>query len=136
MFSTLLEAADTHATKTGTGTGTGLSSAQPNNLLTMLFGNPFILFAAMGLIMYFLIYRPNQKKQKAREQMLSNVKKNDKVMTIGGIIGIVAAVKKDVITIKIDDKTKIDFRISAIDRVLEGDGIPQTTQNNTIEESK
>ncbi len=136
MFSTLLEAADSLATKTGTGTGTGLGSAQQGNLFASLFGNPLILFVAMGLIMYFLIYRPNQKKQKTREQMLSAIKKNDKVMTVGGIIGTVAAIKKDIVSVKIDDKTKIDFRLSAIDRVLEGDGIPQTSQGNAIEESK
>jgi preprotein translocase subunit YajC len=136
LFSSLLEAADSLATKTGTGTGTGLGSVQSGSIFATLFGNPLILFVAMGLVMYFLIYRPNQKKQKTRQQMLSAVKKNDKVMTIGGIIGTVAAVKKDVISVKIDDKTKIDFRISAIDRVLEGDGIPQTSQDNAIEESK
>lgn len=131
MFLALLEAADTVATTTGTGTGTGMTASQPGGLIGMIFGNPFSFIIVLGLVLYFLIYRPNQKKQKEREAMLNSIKKNDKVMTIGGIIGSVAAVKKDVITIRVNEKTRIDFRISAIDKVLTGESIPEGGADDT-----
>ncbi|HKQ47114.1 MAG TPA: preprotein translocase subunit YajC [Phycisphaerae bacterium] len=84
-----------------------------------LFGNPLILFAMLGLVMYFLMLRPQSKERKKREAMLSAVKKNDRVVTIGGIMGTVISVKDDEITLKVDESsnTKITFTRSAIQRV-------------------
>ena len=138
MFHAILEAVDTIAQNTGTGTSTttGAAPGAPGGLIGLIFGNPLFLFIAMGLIMYFLIYRPNQKKQKERANLLSSVKKNDKVVTIGGIIGTVAAVKKDLITLKVGDKTRIDFRLSAIDKVITGSNLPEDDKNQLLEGQK
>lgn len=73
-------------------------------------------FVAMALIFYFMLYRPQKKEQKKREQMLNAVKKGDKVITIGGIHGIVAAVNKSKVTLIVAENVKIDFDLTAISR--------------------
>jgi preprotein translocase subunit YajC len=75
---------------------------------------------AMGLIFYFLLIRPQGKEKKNRLAMLSAVKKNDRVVTIGGVHGTVVSVKEDEITLKVDESnnTKITFSRSAIQRVV------------------
>lgn len=84
-----------------------------------LLSSPLILFLMLGLVMYFLMLRPQSKERKKREAMLSAVKKNDRVVTIGGILGTVISVKDDEITLKVDESsnTKITFTRSAIQRV-------------------
>ncbi|HTI52162.1 MAG TPA: preprotein translocase subunit YajC, partial [Planctomycetaceae bacterium] len=50
----------------------------------------FLPFVAIAVLFYFLLIRPQRREQASREQMLSALKKNDKVVTIGGMIGTVA----------------------------------------------
>ncbi|MCB9856715.1 MAG: preprotein translocase subunit YajC [Phycisphaerales bacterium] len=78
---------------------------------------PFMLI--MGFIFYFMLIRPQSKERKQRAAMLASVKKNDRVVTIGGIIGTVASVRDDEITLKVDESsnTKITFSRSAIQSV-------------------
>ncbi|HLJ10031.1 MAG TPA: preprotein translocase subunit YajC [Planctomycetaceae bacterium] len=78
---------------------------------------PFILIA---IIFYFLMLRPQRKEQAKRESMLSAMKKNDKVVTIGGIIGSVANISADgqEVTLKVDDNTRIKFLRSSIQRIV------------------
>jgi preprotein translocase subunit YajC len=64
--------------------------------------------------MYFLIIRPQRKKQKETQNMLSALKKGDRVTSIGGIKGVVHQVKEDTIVVKVDDSTKLEFTKSAI----------------------
>lgn len=73
----------------------------------------------MGFIFYFLMIRPQSKERKKREGMLAAIKKNDRVVTIGGIKGTVAMVKDDEITLKVDESTntKLTFVRSAIQQV-------------------
>ena len=73
-----------------------------------------VMFGAVFAIFYFMIIRPQNKKQKAVEKMLSAVKKGDKVVTIGGIHGVVSAVKDKSVVVKVDDSAKIEFSKSAI----------------------
>jgi preprotein translocase subunit YajC len=72
---------------------------------------PFILIIA---IFYFLIIRPQNKKQKETQRMLSELKKGDKVVTIGGIHGTIASVKDSSLLIKIDDNVKIEVNRNAV----------------------
>lgn len=78
------------------------------------------LLVIMGVIMYFIVLRPQSKERKTRANMLSAIKKNDRVITIGGIMGTVLQVKDDEITLKVDESsnTKITFSRSAIQRVV------------------
>jgi len=79
----------------------------------------FIPFGLVILIFYFLIIRPQNKKQKDTEKMLSAVKKGDRVVTIGGIHGVVQAVKEGTVVIKVDDECKLEFSRSAIASVVD-----------------
>ena len=65
---------------------------------------PFILMFA---IFYFLLIRPQQKQQRRRQEMLSSIKRGDKIVTVGGIHGEVTGVKDDVLTVRIADKLEI-----------------------------
>lgn len=73
-----------------------------------------IPMVAVLAIMYLLIIRPQRKKQKETESMLKNIKKGDKVTSIGGIKGVVHLVKETTVIVKVDDNTKLEFAKSAI----------------------
>jgi len=68
--------------------------------------------------MYFLLIAPNQKKQKAWQQMLSSLKTGDRVTTSGGLRGTILQVKDDVIVLRVQpDNIKLEFVKSAISAV-------------------
>ncbi len=92
--------------------------AQGDNLLMFA---PLILIA---VVFYLLLWKPQRKEQAARDAMLTALKKNDKVVTIGGIIGSVANISGDgqEVTLKVDDNTRIKFIRSSIQRVLTSEG--------------
>jgi len=75
---------------------------------------PFILII---VIFYFFLIRPQNKKQKETEKMLKALKKGDKVITIGGIHGVVSSVKENTVIVKVDDNCKIEFNRTAISSV-------------------
>ncbi|MBN1500525.1 MAG: preprotein translocase subunit YajC [Spirochaetes bacterium] len=70
----------------------------------------------MIAIFYFLLIRPQQKKEKDRKKMIDQLQKGDKVMTASGIYGVVVNTKPEegVITLKIADNVKVDFAKAAI----------------------
>ena len=72
-------------------------------------GQMFIPLMLMAIVLYFLILRPQTKERKKHDEMVSALKKNDRVITAGGIIGTVANTSPDSneITVKIDDNTRI-----------------------------
>ncbi len=63
-----------------------------------------LTFALMGLVFYFLLIRPQQKKDKQVKEMLNNLKRGDRVTTIGGIYGTIESIKDDTITLVIGQK--------------------------------
>lgn len=77
-----------------------------------------ITFAVIILIFYFLIIRPQKKRDNEVKNMLNNIKKGDKIVTIGGIRGTVAVVKESTIIVKVDDNARIEFSKNAISQVL------------------
>ncbi|MDR2741442.1 MAG: preprotein translocase subunit YajC [Treponema sp.] len=82
-----------------------------------------IPFALIIGIFYFLIIRPQNKKQKETQRMLSALKKGDKVVTIGGIHGVIQSVKEGSVIVKVDENTKMEFSRSAVSNVVsEGKG--------------
>ena len=74
----------------------------------------FLPFIAIIAIFYFLIIRPQNKKQKETQKMLSAIKKGDKIVTAGGIHGIVQHVKDTTVIVKVDENTKLEFSRTAI----------------------
>jgi preprotein translocase subunit YajC len=67
------------------------------------------LFAVMIGVMYFLMIRPQQQKDKKKEEMLSSLAKGDSVVTTGGICGTVVGITDTHVVLKVDDNTKIEF---------------------------
>ena len=84
----------------------------------------FAPLIAIGIVFYFLLLRPQRREQASREAMLAALKKNDKVATIGGVIGSVANISPDgqEVTLKVDDNTRMKFTRSSIQRVLQSEG--------------
>jgi preprotein translocase subunit YajC len=84
----------------------------------------FLPFAAIAVIFYFLLIRPQKREQATREAMLSALKKNDRVVTIGGMIGTVANISADgqEVTLKVDDNTRVRMIRSSIQRVMSAEG--------------
>jgi preprotein translocase subunit YajC len=81
------------------------------------FVTSLIPFAAIIGIFYFLIIRPQNKKQKETKRMLDSVKKGDKVVTIGGLHGVIQSVKEQSVIVKVDDNVKLEFNRSAISSI-------------------
>lgn len=69
------------------------------------------------VIMYFIVLRPQQKKEKERLNMLKNIKKNDEVVTSGGIHAVVLNIKDRTAILRVDDNVKIEVDKDAIVRV-------------------
>lgn len=87
-------------------------------------------FAVLILVFYFLILRPQKKKEKAQTEMRNSLSINDEVVTIGGIMGKVVSIKDDSVTIASGtDGTKIKFHKSAIQTINKAsDDEPKTQQ--------
>jgi len=65
-------------------------------------------------VFYFLLIRPQKKTQDEHKKMLESLKKNDEVITVGGIHGTIANVKDHTVTLKVDDNVKIEVQKSSI----------------------
>jgi preprotein translocase subunit YajC len=71
------------------------------------------LIIVMG-IFYFILIRPQLKRQKQHQNMLASLQKGDKIITTGGIHGLVVGVKDDVLVVKIAENTKVEISKSAV----------------------
>lgn len=95
------------------------SSQPPPPLFEFLRGfGPIIIIL---LIFYFFIFGSRRKQERQRQQMLNQLKKGDRVQTIGGILGTVVETRDNEVLLKVDESsnTKIRFSRSAIHRVIE-----------------
>jgi preprotein translocase subunit YajC len=77
-----------------------------------------IMFGAIFLIFYFMIIRPQQKRAKERDKLLSNLEKGDKVVTNGGIHGVIAGLEEKTALLQVSDNVKLKIDRSAITTVL------------------
>jgi preprotein translocase subunit YajC len=83
--------------------------------------SPVSMLVMMGVIfaiIYFLMIMPQRKKQKETQNMLNNMKKGDKIVTVGGLLGVVGNVKETTVMVKISDSTVVEFRKSAIASII------------------
>ncbi len=80
-------------------------------------GSPLIPIALMGAIFYFIVWRPEKKKQADHKEKISKLQKNDSVVTLGGIHGTVVNVKEKTIIVRVDDNVKIEVDREAITTV-------------------
>ena len=86
--------------------------------------SPFgMLLPILGMlvIFYFLMIRPQQKRQKELQKMLAAIKKGDRVLTASGLYGIVAGIKDDVVVLKIAEDVKVEMLKSAVTAVTAHD---------------
>ena len=86
-------------------------------------GNPMLTFLPLLLIifiMYFLMIRPQAKKQKDHKAMLEKLEKGDKILSTGGIVGTIAGIKEadGLLIVKIADNVKVELSKSAVAQVL------------------
>lgn len=72
----------------------------------------------MFVAMWFILVRPAQKRQKATQEMQNNLKRGDKVVTIGGLHGEVDALEDSAVYLLVDGKTRLKFERQAIGRVI------------------
>jgi preprotein translocase subunit YajC len=84
-------------------------AAPQQDIMTTLL--PFLF---MGVIFYFLLIRPQQKRQKQHQQLMANLKTGDRVVTSSGIHGLIANVKETTFLLKVADNVKIEIDKSAV----------------------
>jgi len=87
---------------------------QAGNMLTML--APMIIIFA---IFYFMLIRPQQRKEKERRLLIDNIKSGERIMFSGGILGTVTNVKEGIFVVKIADNVKIEIARGAVVKVVE-----------------
>ena len=74
----------------------------------------FIPLIFIFLVFYLLIIRPQQKKQKEHQAMIKGLKKNDEVVTTGGLYGTIVNIKEKSIVLRIDENVKIETEKNSI----------------------
>ena len=77
------------------------------------------LILSFVAIFYFLLLRPQQRRQKQVQEMLRAIKTGDRVLTTGGIIGQVLGIKDDIVVLKISEDVKVEFAKSSVTAVLQ-----------------
>jgi preprotein translocase subunit YajC len=97
------------------GTQPGGGGGQGSSLMTFL---PIIF---IFVIFYFLLIRPQQKQKKEHQNLLSNLKVGDNVLTAGGIYGRVTGIKDDKVTVEISDKVRVKVNRGHIAGVVKQD---------------
>jgi len=86
--------------------------------------SPLFLIGGIFVIMYFLMIRPQKKKQKEKAAMLSAVETGDKIISVGGIYGEVKQVKENSVRVQIDDHTRIELAKSSISTITQKANAP------------
>ena len=101
--------------------------------------SPFFQFIPLVLILvvfWFLIIRPQQKKQKAHQRMVDSLSKGDKVVTNGGIFGTVVKVGDDRITLEIASKVQINIERQQVSRLDKKSGVNKDDEEDDSNEKK
>jgi preprotein translocase subunit YajC len=77
-----------------------------------------VMFGAIFLIFYFMIIRPQQKRAKDREKLLSNMQKGDKVITSAGLHGTIVFIDEKTVLLQVSDNVKLKYERSAIATII------------------
>ena len=85
----------------------------------------FLPIIAIGLVFYFLVIAPANKQRKKQQEMLSALKKGDRVLTSGGIYGTIQGVEPEAVYLKIAENVKVKVARSAISGVVTGESESQ-----------
>jgi preprotein translocase subunit YajC len=102
--------------------GGGAAGGGPAGFL----GNPMILMVAMLAIFYFLLIRPQQRRQKEHKQMLANLQKGDTIFTAGGLRGRITGLDENVVTIEIAERVRVKVNRSSVGGLVsKGEAVPE-----------
>jgi preprotein translocase subunit YajC len=96
---------------------------QPGGMESLL--STVLPFLLIIVVFYFLILRPQQKRQKERQKLLEGVKKGDKVITAGGIHGLVEGLEDKTVLVKIAEGVKVKMEKSGITTIV---GLTESTE--------
>jgi len=108
--------------------GNPSGGGQPTNpILSFL---PFIFIIA---IIYFMMIRPQKKRQQEHEKLVASLGKGDKVVTAGGLHGTVQSTKEKTVIVKIADNVKVEIERSAITTLIKGSGSEATSETEASE---
>ena len=77
----------------------------------------FIPLIFMFGVFYLIVFKPQMKAQKEHQNMMKDLKKNDEVVTSGGMIGTIVNVKPETITLRVDDNVRVEVERSAVTRL-------------------
>lgn len=141
-FELLNRVALTVGDNAGSSTTTGGGTTNAGGLLGGFGNSPWMLLiwiAVFGLIFYFLLIRPQKKKDKEKQNMLEAMKKGDKITTIGGISGKIASIKDNTIILEVAsiggaEKVKIEIQRWAVGSVdKSSDEVELTTDDASAE---
>ena len=86
--------------------------SQPNIIMQLV---PMVLIFG---IFYFLVIRPEKKKQKDHQEMIKNIRKNDEVVTSSGIHGVVVNIKDKTVVLRVDENCRIEFDREAVSAIV------------------
>ena len=87
-------------------------------------GDPFSFLLPMIIIFaafYFLLIRPQQKKQKAHAALVNDLKAGDEILTAGGILGVITGISEHYAIVKISDNTEVKIQKSSVSQVVPKD---------------
>jgi preprotein translocase subunit YajC len=93
--------------------------------------NPMFMVVAMFAIMYFLVLRPQSKKAKEHQKMLSELKKGDDVTTQGGIIGKITGMKDTEVTLQLQEGVRVRVLRSSVTGVYTGGATPAKSETKS-----
>ena len=82
----------------------------------------FVPFILIFVIMYFIMIRPQQRRQKEQQQLISALKTGDRVVTSSGIHGLISNVKESTVIVKVADNVKIEMDKAAVTNVVKSNG--------------
>ena len=102
-----------------------------------MFTSQVPVFILMGLVFYFLLIRPQQKKAKEHTKMLDALKKGDQVITRGGMIGKVSGVQDNILVLEVQEKVRVRVLKSYVEgKLQEGTATSAASGKSETAESK
>ncbi|MEM7699877.1 MAG: preprotein translocase subunit YajC [Verrucomicrobiota bacterium] len=104
--------------------------AAPQGSPMGLFGSPIVFIVIMFALMYFMLIRPQRKQAKKQDLMRKGLRKGDKVVTIGGIHGIVTGTAETTVSVKVADGLSLKFDRSSI-----ASSTPSSREDDSEEDS-
>ena len=96
----------------------------------------FLIFIPILGIMYFLMIRPQQQKQKQQAEMLKRLKVGDRVRTVGGVLGTIKYVSEQTVKLEVAPNTVIEFLRGAVDKVMEDTAAEASKKDDKKDDTK